>query len=130
MGFNTKWLSYENIERAAGTTKWSFLKLLFYALDGIVTFTSTPLMVVSFLGIALMILSFFLVIFIIIRKMMFGDPVAGWPSLACIIFFTSGAQCFFTGVLGYYISKIYSEVKARPQYIIKTSQLPKANRVN
>lgn len=119
VGFTTKWIEYENTERAGGQTKWSFIKLLFYAFDGIVAFSSAPLTIVSLAGILFMILSAILVLFIIAKKLIWGDPVAGWPSLACIIFFTSGAQCFFTGILGYYISKIYAEIKRRPHYILK-----------
>lgn len=119
VGFKTKWFEYENIERSAGNTKWSFWSLFLYSIDGITAFSSKPLVLASSLGIISLFLAFCLVIFIIIRKLVFGDPTAGWPSLACIILTIGGLQLFCTGVLGQYLSKIYTEVKARPHYIIK-----------
>ncbi len=119
VGFKTKWFEYENIERAAGKTKWSFWSLFLYSLDGITAFSSKPLVLASSLGIISLFLAFCLVIFIIIRKLVFGDPTAGWPSLVCIILTVGGLQLFCTGVLGQYLAKIYTEVKARPSYIIK-----------
>ena len=121
IGFRTKWLEYDNIERSSGISKWSFTKLLFYALDGITAFSSVPLIAVSIFGIVSMIISFLTIIFVIVRKILYGDPVAGWPSLVCIILFTSSIQYFFIGVLGYYIAKIYNETKRRPQYLIRYS---------
>ena len=119
VGFKTRWFEYENIERSAGSTKWSFWSLFLYSIDGITAFSSKPLVLASSLGILSLFLAFCLVIFIIIRKLVFGDPTAGWPSLVCIILTVGGLQLFCTGVLGQYLAKIYTEVKARPSYIIK-----------
>ena len=119
VGFNTKWFEYENVERVAGKTKWSFWSLFLYSIDGIIGFSTKPLAVSAVLGIAGICLSFLMILFIIIRKLAFGDPVQGWASLVCIILFVSGVQLFTTGIAGLYISKIYTEVKARPLFIIK-----------
>ena len=119
VGFKTRWFEYENIERSAGSTKWSFWSLFLYSIDGITAFSSKPLVLASSLGILSLFLAFCLVIFIIIRKLVFGDPTSGWPSLVCIILTVGGLQLFCTGVLGQYLAKIYTEVKARPSYIIK-----------
>lgn len=121
VGYKTKWLEYENIERSAGETKWSFWKLLLYSLDGIVSFSNVPLMLSSYLGIFMTVISFAAIIFIIVRKLLFGDPVSGWPSLVCIITFVGGIQLFCMGIMGQYLSKTYMEVKKRPHYIIKES---------
>ena len=121
VGFRTKWLEYENIERTAGETKWSFWKLLAYSLDGIVNFSNVPLMISSYLGILMTFISFVAIIFIIVRKLIFGDPVSGWPSLVCIITFVGGIQLFCMGIMGQYLSKAYMEVKKRPHYIIQKS---------
>lgn len=119
VGFNTKWFSYENIERVAGKTKWSFWKLFLYSIDGIIGFSTKPLAFSAVAGILGILLSFIMIIFIIIRRLVFGDPVQGWASLVCIILFVSGVQLFTTGIAGLYISKIYIEVKQRPLFIIK-----------
>ena len=119
VGFNTKWFSYENIERVAGKTKWSFWKLFLYSIDGIIGFSTKPLAFSAVAGILGILLSFIMIIFIIIRKLAFGDPVQGWASLVCIILFVSGVQLFTTGIAGLYISKIYTEVKQRPIFIVK-----------
>lgn len=118
IGFKTKWLEYENVNRIAGKTKWSFWGLFKYAVDGIINFSETPMSLASGLGIFLTIFSFLMVIFIIIRKEIFGDPVAGWPSLACIIIFIAGLQFLCMGIMGKYIAKTYLEVKNRPHYIV------------
>ena len=118
IGFKTKWLEYENVNRIAGETKWSFWGLFKYAVDGIINFSETPMSHASGLGIFLTIFSFLMVIFIIIRKEIFGDPVAGWPSLACIIIFIAGLQFLCMGIMGKYIAKTYLEVKNRPHYIV------------
>jgi glucosyltransferase len=118
IGFKTKWLEYENVNRIAGETKWSFWGLFKYAVDGIINFSETPMSLASGLGIFLTIFSFLMVIFIIIRKEIFGDPVAGWPSLACIIIFIAGLQFLCMGIMGKYIAKTYLEVKNRPHYIV------------
>lgn len=119
VGFKTKWLEYENVERVAGETKWSFWKLFKYAIEGIVAFTTVPLSIASLFGIIFFILSIITMIFIIIRTIIFGDPVAGWPSLVCIILFTSGIQLLCIGIMGQYLAKTYLETKNRPIYIIK-----------
>ena len=118
IGFKTKWLEYENVNRIAGETKWSFWGLFKYAVDGIINFSETPMSLASGLGIFLTIFSFLMVIFIIIRKEIFGDPVADWPSLACIIIFIAGLQFLCMGIMGKYIAKTYLEVKNRPHYIV------------
>lgn len=119
VGFKTKWLSYENIDRIAGTTKWNFFRLFIYALDGIVAFSTAPLVIASLLGIIFCFFAFVLIIFIIVRTVFFGDPVAGWPSLICIIMFIGGIQLLSIGVLGQYTAKTYLETKHRPIYIIR-----------
>ena len=123
VGFDTKWIEFENVERAAGETKWSFWKLVRYSIDGIVNFSSLPLMLSSYLGLILTIVSFLAIVFVIIRKLLFGDPVSGWPSLVCIITFIGGIQLFCMGIMGQYLAKTYMEVKRRPHYIIKETNL-------
>lgn len=118
VGFKTKWLEYENVERVAGETKWSFWKLFAYAIDGIVAFSTVPLQISAVVGILLALGSFAALVFIVVRRLLFGDPVAGWASTISVLLFTGGIQLFFIGVLGQYMAKIYSEVKARPIYII------------
>ena len=117
VGFKTKWLEYENVERIAGETKWSFWKLFVYALDGIVAFSTAPLALSSFFGILFCLLALVFIIFIVVRKIIFGDPTAGWPSLVCIILLVSGVQMFCIGIVGQYLSKTYMEVKNRPLYL-------------
>lgn len=119
VGFETKWLEYENVERAKGETKWNFWKLFLYSLDGIAAFSTMPLMIASVMGVFFCLLAFILILFIIVRKLIFGDPVSGWPSLVCIILMTSGVQFFCTGILGQYLAKTYMEVKKRPIYLVK-----------
>lgn len=121
VGFKTKWLEYENIERTAGKTKWSFFKLFVYAVDGIIAFSAKPLSITSFIGLLFCFISLLLIILIIVRKLIFGDPVSGWPSLACIIFFVAGIQLFCIGIVGLYVSKTYSESKRRPMFIKRKS---------
>ncbi len=123
VGFKTKWLEYENVERVAGETKWSFWKLLIYALDGIIAFSTAPLWIAVFIGVFFCIISFIAILFIIIKTLCFGDPVGGWPSTVCIIFFVSGIQLFCVGIIGAYLSKTYLETKNRPIYIIKESSI-------
>ena len=122
IGFRTKWFEYENIERAAGKTKWSFWKLFLYSLDGITAFSSKPLAIASVTGVLLFIVALSVIIFLIVRKLVWGDPVDGWVSTACIILFCSGIQLFTIGILGQYLAKTYTEVKQRPQYIIREAQ--------
>ena len=123
VGFNTKWLEYENIERVAGTTKWSFWKLFLYALEGIIAFSTTPLAISSLMGLIFCLISFILIVVIIIKTLIFGDPTSGWPSLVCIIFFVSGIQLFCLGIIGQYLSKTYLETKNRPIYFIKETNI-------
>ncbi|MBR7042478.1 MAG: glycosyltransferase family 2 protein [Bacilli bacterium] len=125
VGYNTKWLEYENKERIAGESKWSLYKLFKYALEGIVSFSTTPLVVSAFMGILFCLIAFILIIVIIIRTLVFGDPTSGWPSMACIIFFVSGIQLFSIGIIGEYLAKTYLETKHRPIYIIKDTNIKK-----
>ena len=125
VGFDTKWIEYENVERVAGETKWSFWKLFGYAIEGIVAFTTTPLTIAAFIGMLFCFVSFIMIIVIIVKTLCFGDPVNGWPSLACIIFFVSGIQLFCTGIIGEYLSKTYLETKKRPIYIVKETNIEK-----
>ncbi|MBQ3421127.1 MAG: glycosyltransferase family 2 protein [Romboutsia sp.] len=127
VGFNTKWIEFENTERVAGTTKWNFWKLFSYAIDGIVGFSTAPLIVSSIIGVIFCLISFILIIIIIIKTLIFGDPTSGWPSMVCIMFFVSGIQLFCIGIMGQYLSKIYLEVKDRPIYIIKDTNIKVKN---
>lgn len=126
VGFKTKWLEYVNVERVAGETKWSFWKLFLYSLEGIVAFTTAPLALASLVGIAFCALAFVMIVFIIVRTLLFGDPTSGWPSLVCIIFLCSGVQLFCMGVLGQYLAKTYMEVKHRPVYIVRETEQDEA----
>ncbi|MDD5826675.1 MAG: glycosyltransferase family 2 protein [Bacilli bacterium] len=121
VGFKTKWLEYENINRVAGETKWSFWKLFIYALDGITAFSTVPLVLSAVLGLVFCLISFIMIIAIIVKTLVYGDPVSGWPSLVCIIFLCSGVQLFGMGIIGQYLSKTYLETKRRPIYIIGES---------
>lgn len=122
VGFKTEWIEFENQERVAGTTKWNFWKLFAYAMESIVGFSTVPLVISSIIGIIFCLISFIMVVAIIIKTLIFGDPVAGWPSLVCIIFFVSGVQLFCIGIMGQYLSKTYLEVKNRPIYIVKETE--------
>ena len=119
VGYRTKWLEYENVERRAGETKWSFFGLFTYALEGIIAFSTKPLIISAIIGLLFFIISFIMIFVIIIKTLLFGDPVSGWPSTICIIFFVSGVQLFCMGIFGMYLSKTYLEAKRRPVYIIK-----------
>ncbi len=119
VGYQTKWIEYENIERTRGETKWSFWKLFLYSLDGIMAFSTAPLAISSFMGMLFCVMAFLLIIVTIVRKAIYGDPVSGWPSLVCIISLVSGVQLFCVGILGQYMSKTYMEVKKRPIYLVK-----------
>ena len=125
VGYNTKWLEYKNVERVAGTTKWSFWKLFLYSLESIVAFSTVPLAIASIIGLLFFLISFIMIIVIVVKTLTLGDPVAGWPSLVCIIFFVSGVQLFGIGVIGQYLSKLYLEVKGRPVYIVKETEKDK-----
>lgn len=117
VGYKTKWIDFENVDRAAGKTKWSFWGLVVYSLEGITAFSTKPLVLSSILGVVLCFISFVMILFIIVRWLLFGDPVDGWPSLMTVIVFVGGLQFFCTGILGQYISKAYLEVKNRPLYL-------------
>lgn len=132
VGFRTKWIEYENVQRAAGDTKWSFWSLFLYSLEGITAFSTVPLAISALMGILLCFVAFFFVSIIIIRTLLYGDPVSGWPSLAVIILFLSGIQMFCVGILGQYLAKIYLETKRRPLYIIRETDQkspPNANQL-
>lgn len=118
IGFRTYWLPYENVERVAGESKWSFWKLFRYAIEGFINFSKTPLEIVSWTGIGMTFVSFLALIFIVLRRLLFGDPVAGWASLICVIIFVGGIQMFSIGIMGQYISRMYMETKKRPHYIV------------
>lgn len=123
VGFKTKWIEYENVERVAGQTKWNFWSLFKYSIEGIVAFSTTPLVFASFIGLVFCMIAFIAVVFIIVRKFAFGDPVAGWASMTCIITFIGGLQLFFMGVFGQYLAKTYLEVKNRPIYIVAETDM-------
>ncbi|MBR0050475.1 MAG: glycosyltransferase family 2 protein [Firmicutes bacterium] len=123
VGFKTRWLEYVNRERVAGETKWSFRKLFLYSIDGITAFSTAPLAIASFSGMAICAVSFIALLFVFIRALVFGDPVAGWPSMICIILFLGGVQLLGIGILGQYLAKTYLEVKNRPQYVLQEKNL-------
>lgn len=129
IGFKTKWLPYENQERVAGESKWSLWKLTKYALDGIINFSQVPLSIASWFGIFMTAIAFLFIVFIIVRKLLFGDPVSGWPSLVCIITLIGGIQLFCMGIMGQYIAKTYMEVKKRPHYIVGKSNIKNISHV-
>lgn len=122
VGFNTKWISFENVERVAGKTKWSFLGLFFYSLEGIVAFSTKPLSIASLFGILFCVISFIMICVIIAKTLIWGDPVAGYPSTVCVIFFIGGIQLFCLGILGQYLSKTYLETKRRPVFIVRETE--------
>ena len=122
VGFDTKWIDYEAPDRAVGTSKFSLGKLIKYALEGIVAFSTKPLLISAYVGLLFCLVAFIAIIAIIVKTLVFGDPTSGWPSLACIIIFVSGIQLFFLGIIGMYLSKIYLEVKERPVYIVKETE--------
>lgn len=119
VGYETKWVEFENVERAHGETKWSFWGLVKYSMEGIVAFSTAPLSIASFMGVLFCVLAFVLIIVIVVRTLIFGDPTSGWPSLVCIISLISGVQLLCLGIIGQYLSKTYLEVKNRPLYIVK-----------
>jgi hypothetical protein len=119
VGFNTRWFDYENRERVAGETKWNFWKLFMYSIEGFVGFTTAPLTFSAFVGLLFTLLSFIMIVFIIIRTLIYGDPTSGWPSMICIIVFLGGVQLFCIGVVGQYLAKTYLETKGRPIYIAR-----------
>lgn len=119
VGFETKWIAFENVERRKGETKWSFWKLFIYSIDGITAFSTVPLSIAAVVGVLFCILAFVMILFIIVRTLVFGDPVSGWPSLVCIICLIAGVQLFCLGIVGQYLAKTYMEVKKRPIYLLK-----------
>ncbi|MCI7595265.1 MAG: glycosyltransferase family 2 protein [Lachnospiraceae bacterium] len=119
VGFETKWVEYENVERAHGETKWNFWKLFLYSIEGITAFSTAPLAFASIMGVLMCLCAFGAIIFIIIKTLIWGDPVGGWPSMVCIIFLVSGVQLFCLGIVGQYLSRTYMEVKRRPIYLVK-----------
>lgn len=129
IGFRTYWMPYENVERVAGETKWSFWSLLAYAIDGIVNFSQAPLDIASWFGLFMTLVSFLAILFIVVRKLILGDPVAGWASTACIITFIGGIQLLCLGIIGKYLATVYTEVKKRPHFIISESNREDARRV-
>ena len=118
VGFKTRWVEYENVERLHGETKWSFWSLFIYALDGIAAFTTAPLTMVAFIGLAFCVLAFFMIVFVVVRAAIFGDPTSGWPSLVCIILLVSGVQLLCLGIMGEYVGRIFNETKRRPPYLV------------
>ena len=122
VGFRTKWVPYENVERAAGETKWSFWKLLLYSLEGIVAFSTAPLAIASVLGALLCFGSAVAIVVVVCKTLLFGDPVGGWPSMMCVLLFFSGVQLFCTGILGQYLAKTYLETKRRPVYLVRETE--------
>ena len=127
VGYKTKWLEYDNVKRVAGKTKWSFRKLFVYAIEGITSFSTSPLVISAVMGLIFCFISFVMIIAIIVKTLVFVDPTSGWPSLVCIIFFVSGVQLFCIGVMGEYLSKMYLEVKNRPIYVIKEGNVKNIN---
>jgi len=128
VGYRTEWLSYDNIERAAGQTKWSFWKLMLYALDGIVAFSTAPLSVAMVLGLLFALIAMVMILVIIAKTLLFGDPVAGWPSTMCVIFLVAGVQMFCIGIIGQYLAKTYLETKRRPGYFVRQGNAEKYTR--
>lgn len=130
IGFNTYWLPFENVERVAGESKWNFWGLFKYAIDGIINFSQTPLDVASWFGILMTIMAFVSLLFVFARRLIFGDPVAGWASMVCIMLFIAGIQLFCIGIMGKYIAKIYMESKHRPHYVISETNKNEVRKVH
>ena len=125
IGFKKKWLEYENIERVAGETKWSFWQLLLYAIEGIVAFSTTPLVISSVFGLICCTLALIMIVVVIVRTLVFGDPTSGWPSLVCIMLLLSGIQMLGIGIVGQYLAKTYLETKNRPIYLVRKTNIEK-----
>ena len=123
VGFKTKWIDYENIERVAGETKWSFWKLFLYSIEGIIAFSVAPLAIASIIGLLLFVVAVIAICIIVVRTLVWGDPVAGWPLMACMILFVGGIQLFCLGIIGQYLAKTYMETKQRPIYLIREKNL-------
>ena len=129
VGFKTCWLPFENVERVAGQTKWSFWGLMKYAIDGIISFSQAPLDIASWFGFLMTGIAFLMLIFIVLRRLIFGDPVAGWASTICVIIFIGGLQLFCLGIMGQYLAKTYMEVKNRPHFIISETNAGHAEKI-
>ena len=129
VGFKTFWLPYENVERVAGQTKWNFWKLFKYAIDGIINFSNAPLSIASWFGILMTAVSILSLLFIVVRRLIWGDPVAGWASTICVIIFIGGLQLFCLGIIGQYLAKTYMESKHRPHFIISETNAQKAQKI-
>lgn len=119
VGFETEYLPYKNVERVAGQTSWSFWKLLSYSIEGIINFSDTPLNIASYTGFFTFLLSLVLMVIVVVKTLVFGDPTIGWPSTICIILFLGGLQLMTIGILGKYLAKVFLETKKRPVYIVK-----------
>lgn len=126
VGFQTKWLEFQNVERVAGETKWSFWKLFLYSIDGIVAFSTMPLSIAAFLGVMMCLIAAAAIVFIIVRQLLYGGSAFGWPSMVCIIMFLGGIQLLCIGILGSYLAKTYLEVKKRPIYICKETNMTRS----
>lgn len=129
VGFRTYWLPFENVERVAGETKWNFWGLFKYAIDGIISFTLAPLNIASVIGVIMTFISFIALIFIVVRRLAFGDPVAGWASMVCIVVFMGGVQLAVLGIMGQYLAKTYMETKNRPHYIVAESNISDVKKI-
>ncbi len=129
IGFKTYWLPFKNVERVAGETKWNFWKLFKYAIDGIINFSEAPLSIASWAGIGMTFIAFIMMVIVIVRRLCFGDPVAGWASTMCVIIFIGAIQLFSMGIMGQYIAKTYNETKHRPHYIVAESNGEKVKRI-
>lgn len=125
VGFKTKWIEYENIQRVAGETHWSFWKLFIYALDGICAFSTTPLVLAAVLGVIFCLVAFVMIVVVVVKTLVLGDPVSGWPSTMCVILMMGGLQLLALGIIGQYLAKAYLEIKQRPIYIIKRTDQQK-----
>ena len=123
VGYRTKWLEYENVERVAGETKWNFWKLFLYSIDGITAFSTAPLAVASVTGVGFCGVSILMLLYFFIKTLIWGDPVAGFPAMICIILFLGGIQLFCVGILGQYLSKTYLETKRRPIYLVAQTNI-------
>ncbi len=119
VGFNVKWIAYDNVERSAGQTKWSFFKLFRYSIEGVLAYSTLPLYMSSIIGLFFCLFSALALIFVVVRAMLFGDPTPGWPSMICVIIFIGGIILLNLGIIGLYISKIYLETKKRQLYVIR-----------
>ncbi len=129
IGFKTYWLPFKNVERVAGETKWNFWKLFKYAIDGIINFSEAPLSIASWAGIGMTFIAFIMMVIVNVRRLCFGDPVAGWASTMCVIIFIGAIQLFSMGIMGQYIAKTYNEAKHRPHYIVAESNGEKVKRI-